>query len=47
MHSTRHGAAAWTDFFAFMRTVEPPPDFMAERPMNTPPQDRDVFGEAE
>jgi antitoxin VapB len=43
--STRPGARAWADFFDFMRTVDVPDDFMAERPMNVPPQERDVFGE--
>jgi antitoxin VapB len=42
--STRPGAHAWADFFTFMRTVDVPADFMADRPMNVPPQERDVFG---
>lgn len=44
--STRPGAHTWADFFAFMKTVDVPADFMAERPMNVPPRERDVFGEA-
>jgi hypothetical protein len=39
------GAQAWADFFAFMRTVEVPPDFMLARPLNTPPVEKDVFGD--
>jgi antitoxin VapB len=45
--SNRPGARAWTDFFTFMQTVDIPPGFMTERPMNTPPEDKDLFGEAE
>jgi antitoxin VapB len=45
--SSRPGARAWRDFFTFMRAVEVPADFMAERPMNAPPEDKDLFGEAE
>jgi antitoxin VapB len=41
--STRPGARAWSDFFALMRTIDVPDDFMAERPMNVPPQERDLF----
>ncbi|WP_234730009.1 antitoxin [Acidocella facilis] len=44
--STRPGAHAWADFFAFMKTVDVPADFMVERPMNILPQERDIFGEA-
>jgi antitoxin VapB len=42
--SRRPGAAAWGEFFAFMRSLEVPADFMAERPLNTAPSERDVFG---
>ncbi len=45
--SSRPGGRAWRDFFAFMRETEVPADFMAERPMNAPPEDKDLFGEAE
>ncbi len=41
--STRPGARAWSDFFALMRTIDVPDDFMADRPMNVPPQERDLF----
>jgi len=44
--STRPGATAWTEFFALMRTMDVPDDFMAERPMNVPPTDRNLFGDA-
>jgi hypothetical protein len=30
-----------------MRSIEVPADFMAERPMNVAPVDRDVFGDPE
>lgn len=44
--STRPGARAWAEFFALMRTMDVPEDFMAERPMNVLPTDRDLFGDA-
>jgi antitoxin VapB len=45
--STRPGAKSWRAFFAFMEQVDVPPDFMAERPMNTAPVERDIFGDDE
>jgi len=45
--STRPGVRAWADFFAFMQTVDVPEDFMADRPMNVPPVDKNLFGDAE
>ncbi len=42
----RADVQAWVNFFAFMRTVEVPPDFMVARPMNMLPLDKDVFGKA-
>ena len=45
--STRPGARAWAEFFALMRTIDVPPDFMAERPMNTPPGERALFKDEE
>ena len=45
--SRRPGARAWSEFFALMRTIDVPEDFMAERPMNAPPQDRDLLGNDE
>ncbi len=44
--STRPGARAWAEFFELMRTLDAPDDFMAERPMNVLPTDRDLFGDA-
>ena len=37
------GATAWDAFFDLMNTILVPEDFMAERPMNTPPQERELF----
>ena len=42
--SARPGARAWGDFFALMRTIDVPADFMVERPMNVPPLERELFG---
>jgi antitoxin VapB len=44
--STRPGARTWAEFFALMRTIEVPDDFMAVRPMNLPPRERDPFEES-
>ena len=44
--STRPGARTWAEFFALMRTIDVPGDFMAERPMNVPPRERDLFEDA-
>lgn len=41
--STRPGAKTWGDFFELLRSVEVPPGFMAERPLNRLPQERGVF----
>jgi antitoxin VapB len=35
--STRPGARTWADFFALMRSIDVPADFMADRPMNPVP----------
>jgi antitoxin VapB len=43
--SSRPGARAWADFFALMRSIDVPDEFMADRPMNLPPPDRGVFDE--
>lgn len=43
--STRPGAKAWRDFFELTHSIDAPAEFMAERPMNIPPAERDVFGE--
>lgn len=45
--STRPGARTWAEFFALMRTIDVPNDFMIERPMNVPPQERNPFADAE
>ena len=43
--SKRPGAKTWQDFFEFVRSVDVPPDFMAERPMNVPPQERRLLSD--
>ncbi|WP_119268724.1 antitoxin [Taklimakanibacter deserti] len=43
--SARPGAHAWADFFELMKTIDVPEDFMAERPMNTLPVERNVLAE--
>lgn len=45
--SSRPGARSWGEFFELMRSIEVPEDFMAERPMNVVPQERDPFGAEE
>jgi antitoxin VapB len=45
--STRPGARTWAEFFALMRTIDVPGDFMAERPMNVLPRERDLFEDSE
>jgi antitoxin VapB len=45
--STRPGTPTWEDFFALMRTIEVPADFMAERPLNVPPRERNIFEDAD
>ena len=41
--SSHPGAKAWSAFFDLLRNIDVPADFMSERPMNTPPSDRDLF----
>lgn len=43
--SNRPGLAAWGEFFDLMDSIEVPPDFMVERPMNEVPRERDLFGD--
>ena len=43
--SARPGAGSWAEFFELMRTIPVPDDFMAERPMNVVPEERDLFGD--
>ena len=45
--SDHPGANAWRDFFQLMRSIDVPEDFMAERPMNLPPRERNLFIESE
>jgi antitoxin VapB len=45
--STRPGARTWAAFFALMDTIDVPEDFMTERPLNAPPEDRDPFRDVE
>jgi antitoxin VapB len=42
--SSRPGAKAWGGFFDLLRSIDIPENFMSERPMNTVPLERDVFG---
>ncbi len=41
--SRRPGAKVWRDFFDLMNRIDVPDDFMADRPMNRPPQERNLF----
>ncbi|HRD48726.1 MAG: AbrB/MazE/SpoVT family DNA-binding domain-containing protein [Candidatus Competibacter sp.] len=43
--STRPGAKAWDEFFALIHSIEASDDFMAERPLNVIPHERDLFAE--
>jgi antitoxin VapB len=43
--STRPGAKAWDDFLALIHSIDAPEDFMAERPMNVIPHERDLFAD--
>lgn len=43
--STHPGERAWVEFFDLMDTIDVPPEFMADRPMNVPPPERDLFAE--
>jgi antitoxin VapB len=45
--SSRPGVGAWAELFALLGTIDVPGDFMAERPMNRPPRERDPFADAE
>ena len=42
--SNRPGARTWQEFFELMDTISVPRDFMARRPMNKIPRERNVFG---
>jgi antitoxin VapB len=41
--SDRPGRRAWRDFFEMMRSIDVPDEFMDDRPMNLPPQERNTF----
>ncbi len=44
--STSPGSKAWAEFFALQQAMDDAeilPGFMAERPMNSPPVDKDLF----
>lgn len=41
--SSRPGSKTWGDFFELLRSVDVSADFMADRPMNVPPQVSGVF----
>jgi antitoxin VapB len=41
--SSQPGARAWAEFFALARAADAPGDFMAERPMNRVPAERNLF----
>lgn len=44
--STRPGARAWDDFLALIHSIDAPEEFMAERPMNVIPHERDLFADS-
>ena len=41
--SSRPGGKTWDAFFALVRQIEVPVDFMTERPLNVLPPERGVF----
>ncbi len=43
--SNRPGAKAWREFFELVRSVSAPDEFMADRPMNTLPRERNLFAD--
>ena len=43
--SSHPGAKTWDDFFDLLRSVDVPDDFLARRPMNQPPREKNLFGE--
>ena len=44
--SSRPGAHNWAAFLELLHQIDVPDDFMATRPMNTPPQERNLFQDA-
>ncbi|MBI3899887.1 MAG: AbrB/MazE/SpoVT family DNA-binding domain-containing protein [Gammaproteobacteria bacterium] len=45
--SAHPGTKTWADFFALVHSIDVPDDFMAERPMNVVPAERNLFSEAD
>jgi len=45
--SAHPGLGVWDDFFALIHSVNVPTNFMAERPMNVLPKERNLFDESE
>jgi antitoxin VapB len=43
--SANPGTEIWDGIFARFHAADVPADFMKERPMNHPPEERDIFGE--
>src|SRR5271154_774251 len=41
--SRRPGAKVWGDFFEMMHSIDVPDEFMADRPMNQPLRERNLF----
>ena len=41
--SSRPGAKTWGDFFALMKSIDVPADFMVKRPLNAVPKERKLF----
>ncbi len=44
--SSRPGARTWNALFDLLDSIDVPADFMTDRPMNLPPLERDLFGDA-
>jgi antitoxin VapB len=42
--SDRPGAPVWREFFEMVRSIDGGAEFMAERPMNRKPVERNIFG---
>lgn len=43
--SDRPGAKVWRDFFELVHSIDGSGEFMANRPMNRPPKERNLFSE--
>ena len=41
--SSRPGAKTWGDFFALMKSIDVPANFMVKRPLNAVPKERKLF----